>query len=76
MNSTIHEIIKQQQENIIKKSQNVKKVELKLQRSQIINEKGQKIVSNIELKNLQPLVEHINIKNVYQQQKRSVSGNE
>jgi hypothetical protein len=40
MNSTIHEIIKQQQENI--KKQNHNKVELKLQGSQILNEKEKK----------------------------------
>ena len=54
MNSTIHEIIKQQQENI--KRQNHNKVELKLQGSQIINEK--------EKKNFHAS-EHINIKNIY-----------
>lgn len=57
MNSTIHEIIKQQQENIIRKNHN--KVELKLQGSQILSEK--------EKKNLQLASEHINIKNIYSQ---------
>lgn len=55
MNSTIHEIIKQQQENI--KKQNHNKVEFKLQGSQILNEK--------EKKNFQPASEYINIKNIY-----------